>query len=152
MRAGPRRSLASLGGVEGTHLGMSSTTPSLSSARTPLEVYIIPVARDRYELYVERRVHADDGQAPTGLMGRIRARFWSLLRAAEEREDRPQDEIDETGWVARLKAWLLEWVAQRVAEQRLLWNLRGWYRGHRRPSAGHGVRSGAHAGAAGAAA
>jgi hypothetical protein len=100
------------------------SSASASSAR-PLEVYVIPVAIDRYELYVERRVQTDEGQTPSGLLGRVRASFWSFLRAAEEREDRPRDEIAEGGWLARLKAWVLEWVAQRVAEQRLLWNLRG---------------------------
>jgi hypothetical protein len=104
---------------------VSSPSSSRSSDRPPLDVYVIPVATDRYELYVERRVHVDEGVPASGLVGRIRDRFWSLLRAAEEREERPRDETVETGWVARLKAWFLEWIAQRVAEQRLLWNLRG---------------------------
>ena len=104
---------------------MTSSPPSRSSARPPLEVYVIPVARDRYELYVEPQIHVDDGQSPTGLIGRARAWFWSLLRAAEERENQPREERDDSGTVGRAKAWVMEWVAQRVAEQRLLWNLRG---------------------------
>jgi hypothetical protein len=88
-------------------------------------VYVIPVAPDRYELYVERHVYSDDEHPGSGLLGRIRERFWALLRAAEEREDAPTDAAAETGWLAVLKARVLRWVAQRVAEQRLLWNLRG---------------------------
>ena len=104
---------------------MSSPPPPRPAARPPLEVYVIPVASDRYELYVERQLQVDDTQPPSGLSGWIRVRFYSLLRAAEDREERPRDDVEDTGLVARLKAWFFEWIAKRVAEERLLWNLRG---------------------------
>jgi len=102
---------------------MSSPLP-LRSGEGPLEVYVIPVARDQYELYVERHTEPASG-ASGGLFGRIRARFWAFLHDVEQRDEEHAGQPDEPGAIARVKAWVLEWAAQRVAEQRLLWRLRG---------------------------
>jgi len=90
----------------------------------PLQVYIIPIGRDAYELYLEREIVVEDA-VPAGVFGRMRARFASLLRDAEDRDGPSSEASRAAWWGSRLQARLLEWVAERVAEQRLLWSLRG---------------------------
>lgn len=97
-----------------------------------MDVYVIPVGRDRYELYCEPSVDPEstaDSVPVTGIVGRLRQRFSVMLRAAEERQ-RPYRhsgavEPDlKVGSYRKLQDRALGWVAQRIAEQRLLWNLR----------------------------
>ena len=48
-----------------------------------------------------------------------------MLRAAEERQRQGSTtSIQAEGWLARIQDRLIAWVAERIAEQRLLWNLR----------------------------
>jgi hypothetical protein len=55
----------------------------------------------------------------------MRARFAVMVREAEEKKASGIDEEPEDAslW-ARVKQRLMGWIAERVAEQRLLWNLR----------------------------
>lgn len=88
----------------------------------------MPIGPDRYELYCEVALDPDLGAAPpTGIIGRLRYRFSEMLRAAEERQHRHANPDEERGkgWIARLHNRLMAWVAERIAEQRLLWKLRG---------------------------
>ena len=106
-----------------------------------MDVFVIPIARDRYELYCETGVDADDEAAaeaaaaeaepdqgwqrwrPGAVFGRLRARFSQMLKAAEQRQR--QQRCDEPqGWLARMQERMLAWIVERIAEQRLLWNLR----------------------------
>jgi hypothetical protein len=88
-----------------------------------MDVFVIPVGAERYELYCEplAETHAGDSAA-AGLLGRLRHRFNDLVHAAEEwhRRDQPRAE----GVVGRMKDRVMSWTAQRIVEQRLLWNLR----------------------------
>src|SRR5688572_17164437 len=99
---------------------------SLLSSMT-MDVFLIPVGRERYELYCEQP--ADEGGSPepeaTGIFARLRHRFTLMLRAAEERQrsGEPEDHA-EKNWLGRAQDHLMAWVAERIAEQRLLWNLR----------------------------
>lgn len=90
---------------------------------------MVPIGPDRYELYCEIAIapDLDSGAAPTGIFGRLKHRFTVMLRAAEERQHRhdPAEQRDDVTWVARLQHRIMAWVAERIAEQRLLWNLRG---------------------------
>jgi hypothetical protein len=93
-----------------------------------MEVYVIPIGRDRYELYCEvtpdPEALAEPG-ATAGLFGRLRDRFAAMLRAAEEKQLRRADPIAEPqSGLGRFQDRILGWVVQRIAEQRLLWNLR----------------------------
>lgn len=89
-------------------------------------MYVIPIGRDRHELYCEPAGdnEPDADQIPaTGIFGSLRQRFKATLRAAEERQRR--DAADAArGTYHRIQDRALGWVAQRIAEQRLLWNLR----------------------------
>jgi hypothetical protein len=93
-----------------------------------MDVFVIPVGTDSYELYYEQPVAGNDPVEPetTGFIGKWRRRFVSMLRAVEERErsGAPIDPVPKS-WVGRLQDRGMAWVAERIAEQRLLWNLRG---------------------------
>lgn len=91
-----------------------------------MDVFVIPMGRDRYELYCEPS--ADPGAAEAsppaaGLIGRLRHRFNVMLRAAEERQHSGHL-AGPRGFLGRVQDWILGWITQRIAEQRLLWNLR----------------------------
>jgi len=93
-----------------------------------VEVFVIPVGADRYELYCEQPVAGDEPIEPEtrGWIGRLRSKFGSLVRAAEQHHRRATSTDDvPRGWVGRIQDRAMAWVAERIAEQRLLWNLRG---------------------------
>jgi hypothetical protein len=92
-----------------------------------MDVFVVPVGPDKYELYCETSSDGDVTQDPQqeGLFGRLRNRFSAMLKAAEERQHRVHVEPEAPrGWAGRLQERTLAWVAERIAEQRLLWNLR----------------------------
>ena len=92
-----------------------------------MDVFVIPIGSDRYELYCEMTTDLDDaepGPPPTGMVGKLRHRFTVMLHAAEERHRQGDQAIQAEGWLARMQERIIAWVAERVAEQRLLWNLR----------------------------
>lgn len=94
-----------------------------------MDVFVIPVAPDRYELYCEPSAESDEATGErrarprTGVISRLQDRFNQMLRAAEARQ-RGQEVPAEDGWFGRLQERLMSWVVERIAEQRLLWNLR----------------------------
>jgi hypothetical protein len=97
-----------------------------------MDVYLVPVGPERYELYCESADEAPvEQQAASG--GRLRwfqERFGQVLAAVEreyEREwvRRSQRRHHHDAFFRRLRARVIRWVAERVAEQRLLWRLRG---------------------------
>lgn len=104
-------------------IGADRTDYLLSSVL--MDVFVIPIGCDRYELYCEPSGDFEaDAEAinANGLLGRLRHRFSVMLRAAEEgHRERP---LADRSWLGRLQDRTLSWVAQRIAEQRLLWNLR----------------------------
>lgn len=98
-----------------------------------MDVYLIPVGLledDRYELYCEH-IAADEALsdgAPQG-SGRIAAIFHRF-KAAVARVEREQqsggapEPRQPRRWMDRMKRKTLCWVAEKIAEQRLLWRLR----------------------------
>lgn len=94
-----------------------------------MEVFLVPVAPARYELYSEQ---ADGGLAPeseapqAGFLDRMRRSFNEMLLAATDRERAKREGRWEppAGWLARQRDRLTAWVAQRVADQQLHWSLR----------------------------
>ena len=90
-----------------------------------MDVFVIPIGPDRYELYCESPVEAPQPTpGSSGIIGRIRYRFAVMLHQAEERR-RSGDAPSRAGSrLGRLQEWVMAWVAERIAEQRLLWNLR----------------------------
>src|SRR5689334_14739678 len=94
-----------------------------------MDVYLIPVARDRYELYCEDTGDTDAAVGdvqPTGRFATLYLKFKAALAQVEqERQSGTQRVYDKPpGWTERMKNRALCWVAEKIAEQRLLWRLR----------------------------
>lgn len=94
-----------------------------------IDVYLVPVGASRHELYCEvpDDVEGDqppaDEAAPRGFFRGLMDRFNAMLAEAE-RDRRQGAAPPEGGWFTRLKGRTLRWVAESIAEQRLLWHLR----------------------------
>jgi hypothetical protein len=93
-----------------------------------MDVFLLPVGPDRYELYCEV---ADDpppegaADAQAGFFRGLKARFRQMLAEAERERHQRRDPLEPpAGWLGRLKARMMRWVAESIAEQRLLWALR----------------------------
>lgn len=114
-----------------------------------MDVYLVPVGPDRHELYCEvpDEPEADAGDVadaahdheppgivrrviawPGGVFRRLRARFREMLAEAERerRLGRTGEALgqDDQGWFGRVQTRTMRWVAESIAEQRLLWHLR----------------------------
>jgi hypothetical protein len=95
-----------------------------------MDVFLVPVAPDRYELYCEEpdepEPPVDTGAPGPGFFRRLRLRFREQLAEAERaRRQGPQPGDARPSLPGRMKARTLRWVAESIAEQRLLWQLRG---------------------------
>ena len=110
-----------------------------------MDVYLVPVGTDRYELYCEvpDEPVSEDGEPaagaaehqsrgffrrviawPGGVARRLRARFREMLAEAERERRLGRASSPQDGWMARVKTRVMRWVAESIAEQRLLWHLR----------------------------
>jgi hypothetical protein len=94
-----------------------------------MDVYFIPVASDRYELYCEHddKAVADEvgADVPKGRLASVYANFKdALARVEEERLSGEKLEQGPRSWTERLKDRAMCWIAEKIAEQRLLWRLR----------------------------
>lgn len=96
-----------------------------------MDVYLVPIGPDRYELYCEP---ADEPSAPAvdrtpRIWRRLQDKFSVVLATVEREQDRAQQgapaPAEHDGFLSRLRVRGLRWLAERVAEQRLLWRLRG---------------------------
>jgi hypothetical protein len=89
-----------------------------------MDVYLVPVGDDRYELYCEVADEPEAvGEPPIGMFRQLRHRFSEMLAEAERERRQGSTGVD-GGWMTRAKARLMRWVAESIAEQRLLWHLR----------------------------
>jgi hypothetical protein len=92
-----------------------------------MKVFLVPVGTERYELYCEEpdeMPSVDD--PPSGVFRRLMHRFREVLAEAErERRRGPGADAPPSTLMGRAKARTLRWIAESIAEQRLLWQLRG---------------------------
>lgn len=90
-----------------------------------MNVYLVPVGRDRFECYYEAADQdgTDDAGEGAGFLARMRARFNQQLQEAERARHQRVAEAPTT-FLARLQKRSMRWMADRIAEQRLLWHLR----------------------------
>jgi hypothetical protein len=87
-----------------------------------MDVYLVPVGDDRYELYCERAERADaDASPPTGWR-RVTAIFTRALAEGERARHAPAP--DNEAPHGRARRWFARKLAEAVSEQRLLWHLR----------------------------
>lgn len=96
-----------------------------------MDVYLVPAGPDRHVLYCEPAVeHARSrGSGGRGIGRRLLDAFARVL-AAVEREHEPADDggapaSPPPGLLPRLRSRVLRWMAERVADQRVLWRLQG---------------------------
>jgi hypothetical protein len=91
-----------------------------------MEVFVIPLGRERYELYCEHPVElvqsSDEGEQ--SFVGRMLQKLSVWLRDTEERHQSGTT-AEPKGLIGRWRERGLGWMVERIAEQRLLWNLRG---------------------------
>ena len=105
--------------------GQPDRSAETQATRKHLDVYLVPIARDRYECYYE--AEEDEAEqadtAAQGFFARMRRRFNEQLKEAEE--SRHQKAIEEPKTIlGRMHKRMMRWIADRIAEQRLLWHLR----------------------------
>ena len=91
-----------------------------------MDVFLVPVGAERYELYCEipDEPHEGGDEPPRGFFRRLVHRFKEMLAEAERDRRQGAPVQASGGWFARLKARSVRWVAESIAEQRLLWHLR----------------------------
>ena len=92
-----------------------------------MDVYLLPVGADRYELYCEVPDEPDDAgvvEPPRGFVRSLIHRFKATIAEAERERRHGKAANVPRGWFGRLRASTLRWVAESIAEQKLLWHLR----------------------------
>lgn len=106
-----------------------------------MDVFLVPLSTDRHELYCEvpdEPHEADDEHpgdsasssgrrkwwSPRYWYRRLKHRFSQMLAEAEQERRHGRAEHPHRGWMARVRARTMRWVAEAIAEQRLLWHLR----------------------------
>ena len=94
-----------------------------------MDVYVIPVSRDRHELYCEHDGGDIDPiaeEAPKGRLAKLYANFREALARVEEERLSGETRVYDAPrtWTERMKDRGLCWIAEKIAEQRLLWRLR----------------------------
>lgn len=93
-----------------------------------MDVYLVPVGADRHELYCEvpdePEIESTEPAESRGVFRRMKDRFSAMLAEAERERRQARATAVEGGWLARIKARTMRWVAESIAEQRLLWHLR----------------------------
>lgn len=92
-----------------------------------MDVYLIPAGGGQYELYCEPGdEHAPAvGEPQRGVARALIRRFRAVLSAAEQEHAQPRAATAPHGWMGRLRARAMRWIVEKIAEQRLLWRLRG---------------------------
>jgi len=90
-----------------------------------MDVYFVPIAADRFEAYYEAPEDAEPVESADGLgfFGRLRVRFLTQLKEAEHARHQVTPDEPAT-FLGRMQRRSLRWIAERIAEQRLLWRLR----------------------------
>jgi hypothetical protein len=91
-----------------------------------MEVFLVPIGTARYELYCEVPDDPEtaDAEPPRGFFKRMVHRFRETLAEAERERRQGRADREPAGWFSRAKARMMRWVAESIAEQRLLWHLR----------------------------
>jgi len=94
-----------------------------------MDIYLVPVGAERYELYCEVDDHAArrDNDRRAGWRRKASSLFHAALHYIEDERRRRLEHAaaEPRTRLQRLRDRAIAWLAERVAEQRLLWHLRG---------------------------
>ena len=109
----------------------ASSAGGIVAALKPVDVYLVPIGPAGYELFCESAEVGDlepGEEAHRG--GRFYARFRRMIAEVQEQRrarrlaEVPADPDAQQPWVIRLRNTVVGWVAEAIAEWRLLWHLR----------------------------
>jgi hypothetical protein len=94
-----------------------------------MDVYLIPVGPDRYELYYEDHGDTENvlgDEPPAGWVASAYQKFRTALATVEVERQTGIPRVHEgpRTWTERMKDRAMCWAAEKIAEQRLLWRLR----------------------------
>ncbi len=93
------------------------------AATLRIDVYLVPIGRDQFECYYEAAEEEETVEAGEGFFARMRHKFGEQLKEAEQSRHQAPKEEPKT-FLGRMHRRSLRWIAERIAEQRLLWHLR----------------------------
>jgi hypothetical protein len=106
-------------------LALAGNNAGDNTVVTSMDVYLVPIGADRYELYCEVPDEPPDaGAEAAGFFARQKKRFDAFLAEAERERRQGHPDRQPEGWLGRVKARTMRYVAETIAEQRLLWHLR----------------------------
>ena len=85
---------------------------------TAMDVYLVPIGGERYELYCEVPDEPEElaAEPAQGFFQRLRHRFNAMLAEAEHHRQYGHPEPERLGWFGRVKARSMRWVAESIAE------------------------------------
>lgn len=91
-----------------------------------MDVFLVPVGPERYEPYCEvpDEPDTDVAEPPSGFFRRLVHRFKEMIDDAERERRQGTAGAPPASWLGRIRARTLRWVAESIAEQKLLWHLR----------------------------
>jgi hypothetical protein len=99
-----------------------SPTPQVLDPKRRIDVYLVPIGPDQFECYYEAP-DEETVEPGEGFFARMRHKFGQQLKEAEEARHQSPKEEPKT-FLGRMHRRSLRWIAERIAEQRLLWHLR----------------------------
>jgi hypothetical protein len=88
-----------------------------------MDVYLVPVGPDSFECYYEAAEEEETEEPGEGFFARMRHKFNEQLKEAERARHEAPIERPKT-FLGRMQRRSMRWIAERIAEQRLLWHLR----------------------------
>ena len=91
--------------------------------KSPMNVYLVPIGRDRWDCYYEAVDDDEQVEPGEGFFAGLRYKFSQQLKEAEEARHQAAIEEPKT-FLGRIHKASLRYIAERIAEQRLLWHLR----------------------------
>lgn len=91
--------------------------------KSPMNVYLVSIGRDRWECYYEAVDEDEQVEPGKGFFAGLRYKFSQQLKEAENARHQAAIEPPKT-FLGRMHKRSLAWIAERIAEQRLLWHLR----------------------------
>ena len=88
-----------------------------------MDVYLVPIGRDRWDCYYEAIDDDEQVEPGKGFFAGLRYKFSQQLKEAENARHQAAIERPKT-FLGRIHKRSLAYIAERIAEQRLLWHLR----------------------------
>jgi hypothetical protein len=100
-----------------------SPKSQIPSPKPRIDVYLVPIGLDQFECYYEAAEEEETIEPGEGFFARMRHKFSEQLKEAEQARHQAPKEEPRT-FLGRMHRRSLRWIAERIAEQRLLWHLR----------------------------